>query len=99
MGEKLGIPVVAAGNCHYVSEKDEVCRRVVCAMYGHENDNKNLYLHTTEQMLDEFSYLGEDAAHKVVIENPNLIADLVDEVLIKVANAKIKKIKVVSKCP
>lgn len=80
LGEKLGVPVVAAGNCHYVSEKDELCRRVVRAMYGHENDNKNLYFRTTEQMLEEFSYLGEDAALKVVIENPNLIAGLIEEV-------------------
>lgn len=80
LGEELGVPVVASGNCHYVSEKDEVCRRVVRATYGHTNDNKKLYFHTTEQMLKEFSYLGGEAAHKVVIENPNLIADLIEDV-------------------
>ena len=80
LGEKLGVPVVAAGNCHYVLEEDEVCRRVVRATCGYANDNKKRCFHTTEQMLKEFSYLGEEAANKVVIENPNLIADLVEEV-------------------
>lgn len=79
LGEWLGVPVVASGNCHYISEKDEICRRVIRSVNGHNDDNKRLFLHTTEEMLEEFSYLGESAI-TAVIEAPNQISKLVEQV-------------------
>ena len=79
LGDKHGIPVAATGNCHFLRKEDELYRRVVRVVKGHKDDNRNLYFHSTEEMLAEFSYLGEDAAHKSVITNPNQIADLISQ--------------------
>jgi len=74
LGRELGIPTVVTGNCHYIEKQDELCREIIRASYGHTNDDKNLYFRTTEEMLEDFFYLGEDAAYWVVIENPIMIA-------------------------
>ena len=79
LGEKLGVPVVASGNCHYSNESDEIYRHIVCTVKGHKDDNKRLFIHTTEEMLDEFSYLGANAV-TAVIEAPNQIAELIEQV-------------------
>lgn len=80
LGAELGIPVVATGNCHYLNQKDEICRRIVQVVNGRNYENKKLFYHTTEEMLAEFSYLGEDAAYQAVIANPNKIADSITQV-------------------
>lgn len=80
LGDELGVPVVASGNCHYVDKEDEICRRVIRTVNGYKDDNKKLFLHTTEEMLEEFSYLGEETAYKTVITDANLIADIIEQV-------------------
>lgn len=79
LGENLGVSVVASGNCHYLDKEDEICRRVIRTVNGYSNDNKRLFLHTIEEMLDEFSYLGENAV-TAVIEAPNQISELIEQV-------------------
>lgn len=79
LGSKLGIPVAATGNCHYLDKEDEICRRVIRVVNGHKHDQKNLFYHTTDEMLAEFSYLGEDAAYKLVVTNTNKITDLITQ--------------------
>lgn len=79
LGDKLGIPVAATGNCHYLRKEDEICRRVVRVVDGHKHDSKSLFYHTTDEMLEEFSYLGEDAAYQTVVTNTNRIADLITQ--------------------
>jgi len=80
LGDELGVPVVATGNCHYVDKKDEICRRVIRTVDGHTEDNRKLYLHTTEEMLEEFSYLGADAAYNAVVTSPDQIAGQIEPV-------------------
>ncbi|MCR5418193.1 MAG: PolC-type DNA polymerase III [Lachnospiraceae bacterium] len=82
LGEELGKPVCATCDVHFLDPGDEVYRRIIMTGKGFDDaDNQApLYLHTTEEMLEEFSYLGMEKAREVVIENPNKIADMTDVV-------------------
>ena len=80
LGKDLGKPVVATGDVHFQDPEDEIFRRLLLASKGFEDCDRELplFFRTTDEMLQEFLYLGEDAAREVVIENPNMIADMCD---------------------
>lgn len=80
LGKKYNKPVVATCDVHFMNPEDEVYRRVLMAGKGFRDaDNQPpLYFRTTNEMLEEFAYLGKDVAKEVVITNPNLIADSLD---------------------
>jgi len=81
IGLKLGIPVVATGDVHFLDPQDEVYRRILLAGKGFADcDQQNpLYLRTTQEMLEEFAYLGQELAYTVVVENSRLIADMTEQ--------------------
>ena len=82
LGEKLGKKVVATGDVHFLHPEDEIFRHILLAYKGFDDyDHENpLYFRTTNEMLDEFSYLGEEKAREVVITNPNYITDMCEKV-------------------
>ncbi len=81
LGERLNKPVVATCDVHFLDPHEEYFRRIIFKVQGYDDVTQApLYLRTTEEMLQEFSYLGEEKAYEVVVKNSNLIADMTEEV-------------------
>lgn len=81
LGDKLGILTVATCDVHFMDPEDAMYRRVLMGAQGFEDadEQASLYLRTTEEMLEEFSYLG-DRAEEVVVDNTNKIADMCEKI-------------------
>lgn len=76
LGEELGKPVVATGDVHFLKPEDEIFRQIIMAGHGFDVERPTpLYLRTTAEMLEEFSYLGEEKAYEVVVAAPRRIAE------------------------
>lgn len=81
LGKKLGKPVVATCDAHFFDEDDEITRKILLAgqKFADADRDVHLFFRTTDEMLKEFEYLGEEAAREVVISNTNLIADMIED--------------------
>ncbi|NMA37730.1 MAG: PolC-type DNA polymerase III [Papillibacter sp.] len=81
LGELTGKPVVATGDVHFLEPHHEIFRRILLSNKFDDCDEPlPLYFKTTDEMLEEFSYLSRDKAREIVITNPNLIADMCQDV-------------------
>ncbi len=82
LGEQFHKPVVATCDVHFLDPEDEVYRRIIMAGKGFADADEQapLYLHTTDEMLEEFSYLGSDKAYEIVVKNTNMIADMCETI-------------------
>ncbi|WP_372451224.1 PolC-type DNA polymerase III [Clostridium estertheticum] len=80
IGDKNNMPVVATGDVHFLEPLDAVFRKILMAGKGFSDadDQPPLYFKTTNEMLSEFSYLGEKKCKEVVIYNPNKIAEMIE---------------------
>lgn len=85
IADKLGKPVVATGDVHFLKKEDEIIRKILMAGQGYEDFDLQapLYLKDTPEMLSDFDYFG-DRAKEFVIDNPNMIADMIDDDVIPV---------------
>nr|WP_093263088.1 PolC-type DNA polymerase III [Psychrobacillus sp. OK032] len=85
LGKKLNLPVVATGNVHYLHENDAIFRKILINSQGGANplnrhELPKVHFRTTNEMLDAFSFLGEELAKEIVITNPNKIADSIEDI-------------------
>lgn len=82
LGKKYNKPVVATCDAHYIDEEDGIYRRILLAgmKFSDADRDSRLYFRTTEEMLEEFSYLGDEVCREVVINNPRMIADMIETI-------------------
>ncbi len=80
LGEQFHKPVAATCDVHFLDPEDEIYRRIIMAWqrFADADEQAPLYFRTTEEMLEEFAYLGSDKAEEVVITNTNMIADMIE---------------------
>ena len=90
LADRLGKPVVATTDAHYDEPESAVYRNILMAGMGFKDaeNGQGLYMRTTDEMMEEFSYLGEETARRVVIENTNQIADMIDGNILPVPKGK-----------
>ncbi|MGM9907906.1 PolC-type DNA polymerase III, partial [Limosilactobacillus sp.] len=83
MGDELDKPVVATGDVHYLDPHDGVYRKILINSQGGANPlnrthRPDVHFRTTDEMLQEFSFLGDEKAHEIVVDNTHKVADMVD---------------------
>lgn len=83
LGKRMNKPVVATCDVHFANADDAICRAIIMKSRGFKDAEEQapLYYRTTEEMLNEFSYLGEEEAFNVVVKNPNAIIEDFEEII------------------
>ncbi|MBQ9486862.1 MAG: PolC-type DNA polymerase III, partial [Selenomonadaceae bacterium] len=81
IAQKLDKPLIATCDAHFLNAEDSLYRAIMMSGKGfkHSDEQPPIFLRTTDEMLNEFTYLDKDTAYKAVVENPNMIADSIEE--------------------
>ncbi len=84
LGDELEKTVVATGDVHYLDPHDGIYRKILINSQGGANplnrtERPEVHFRTTDEMLNEFAFLGEEKAHELVVENSNKIAAEIDD--------------------
>ena len=89
VAKDVGKIVVATSDAHYLTPKDKIYRDIIIAQKSNGKlhplnkrgiEQPDMHIRTTEEMLEEFSFLGSDLAYEIVVTNTNKIADMIEEV-------------------
>ncbi len=81
LGRKHNKPVVATCDAHYIDEEDQIYRRILMAGQGYKDLGEGgLYFRTTDEMFEAFDYLDQETAKEVIVTNPNMIADMIEDI-------------------
>ena len=85
IGDELGKPVVVTGDVHYLNPEDAIYRKILISSQGGANPlNRyslpDMHFRTTQELLDDFAWMGEELAKKLVIDNTHVVADMIDDV-------------------
>ena len=81
LGETYGKPVAATCDVHFLNPEDAIYRSIIQSGHGYKDEGQPpLYLHKTEEMLEEFTYLGKEKAFEIVVENTNAVADMIEKI-------------------
>lgn len=81
LGDRMGKTVVATCDVHFIDPEDEICHHILLDAQGLDEDAPMpLYFRTTDEMLEEFSYLGEEKAYELVVKNTNKIAEQIEKI-------------------
>lgn len=85
IGDELEKPVIATGNVHYLNPEDYIYREILVRSMGGANPlNRHslpkVHFRTTNEMLDEFAFMGEETAKRIVVENTQLLAETIEEI-------------------
>ncbi len=83
LGEELNIPVVATGNVHYLNPEDKIYREILLTSVnnGIPQEYPDAHFRTTDEMLKDFAFLGEEKAYEVVVTNSNWVNDQLEEII------------------
>jgi DNA polymerase III subunit alpha, Gram-positive type len=80
-GKKLGKPVVATGDSHFIDPQDEVYRRILQSGMGYGLERQApLYFKTTDELKSDFSYFGDEIAHELVVKGPRQVSEMIEDV-------------------
>ena len=84
MGDELEKPVVATGDVHYLDPHDGVYRKILINSQGGANPlnrthRPDVHFRTTDEMIKEFSFLGDEKTHEIVVDNTHKVADMIDD--------------------
>ncbi len=82
LGKRIGKPVIAASDVHFLDEEDEQYRKILLASRKFSDADRDcrIFMRTTDEMLKEFGYLGEDTAYELVVTNTRTIADSIEQI-------------------
>lgn len=89
IGAKLEKPVVVTGDVHYLNPEDYIYRKILVSSQGGANplnryELPELHFRTTQELLDDYQFMGPELAHQLVISNTRLVADMIDDDIVAI---------------